>query len=34
MQFPPLINQPARVAERITTLDLMSDGRKFNVTEY
>jgi alkanesulfonate monooxygenase SsuD/methylene tetrahydromethanopterin reductase-like flavin-dependent oxidoreductase (luciferase family) len=34
VQLPPLINQPARVAERITTLDLVSDGRKFNVTEY
>jgi alkanesulfonate monooxygenase SsuD/methylene tetrahydromethanopterin reductase-like flavin-dependent oxidoreductase (luciferase family) len=34
VRLPPLINQPARVAERIATLDLVSDGRKFNVTEY
>jgi alkanesulfonate monooxygenase SsuD/methylene tetrahydromethanopterin reductase-like flavin-dependent oxidoreductase (luciferase family) len=27
VQMPPLINQPARVAERIATLDLISDGR-------
>ncbi|MGH7935232.1 MAG: LLM class flavin-dependent oxidoreductase [Candidatus Binataceae bacterium] len=27
VQLPPLINQPARVAERIATLDLVSDGR-------
>jgi hypothetical protein len=34
VQFPPLINQLARVTERIATLDLVSDGGKFNVTEY
>ena len=27
MQTPPYINHPARVAERIATLDLLSDGR-------
>ena len=27
VQMPPYINQPARVAERIATLDLISDGR-------
>ena len=27
MQMPPYINHPARVAERIATLDLLSDGR-------
>jgi alkanesulfonate monooxygenase SsuD/methylene tetrahydromethanopterin reductase-like flavin-dependent oxidoreductase (luciferase family) len=27
VQLPPLINHPARVAERIATLDLISDGR-------
>ena len=27
VQMPPLINHPARVAERIATLDLVSDGR-------
>lgn len=27
VQLPPLINHPARVAERIATLDLVSDGR-------
>jgi alkanesulfonate monooxygenase SsuD/methylene tetrahydromethanopterin reductase-like flavin-dependent oxidoreductase (luciferase family) len=27
VQMPPLINHPARVAERIATLDLISDGR-------
>lgn len=27
VQTPPLINHPARVAERIATLDLVSDGR-------
>lgn len=27
VQSPPLINHPARVAERIATLDLVSDGR-------
>ena len=27
VQTPPLINHPARVAERIATLDLISDGR-------
>ncbi len=27
VQMAPLINQPARVAERIATLDLVSDGR-------
>jgi len=27
VQMPPYINHPARVAERIATLDLLSDGR-------
>src|ERR1700756_2964062 len=27
VQMPPYINHPARVAERIGTLDLLSDGR-------
>src|SRR6266581_7536304 len=27
VQMPPYINHPARVAERIATLDLISDGR-------
>jgi alkanesulfonate monooxygenase SsuD/methylene tetrahydromethanopterin reductase-like flavin-dependent oxidoreductase (luciferase family) len=27
VQLPPLINHPARIAERIATLDLVSDGR-------
>jgi alkanesulfonate monooxygenase SsuD/methylene tetrahydromethanopterin reductase-like flavin-dependent oxidoreductase (luciferase family) len=27
VQMPPYVNQPARVAERIATLDLISDGR-------
>ena len=27
VQMPPHVNQPARVAERIATLDLISDGR-------
>src|SRR4051812_33008722 len=27
VQMPPNINHPARVAERIATLDLISDGR-------
>jgi alkanesulfonate monooxygenase SsuD/methylene tetrahydromethanopterin reductase-like flavin-dependent oxidoreductase (luciferase family) len=27
VQTPPYINHPARVAERIATLDLLSDGR-------
>lgn len=27
VQLPPLVNHPARVAERIATLDLVSDGR-------
>jgi len=27
VQMPPLINHPARIAERIATLDLVSDGR-------
>ena len=27
VQTPPAINHPARVAERIATLDLISDGR-------
>src|SRR5579883_2983715 len=27
VQTPPAINHPARVAERIATLDLLSDGR-------
>src|SRR5271155_413718 len=27
IQLPPNINHPARVAERIATLDLLSDGR-------
>ena len=27
VQMPPYINHPARVAERIATLDLVSDGR-------
>ena len=27
VQIPPQVNHPARVAERIATLDLISDGR-------
>src|SRR5207302_7275381 len=27
VQLPPAVNHPARVAERIATLDLLSDGR-------
>src|SRR5260370_25155974 len=27
VQLPPLINHPARIADRIATLDLVSDGR-------
>jgi alkanesulfonate monooxygenase SsuD/methylene tetrahydromethanopterin reductase-like flavin-dependent oxidoreductase (luciferase family) len=27
VQVPPLVNHPARVAERVATLDLVSDGR-------
>ncbi len=27
VQIPPAVNHPARVAERVATLDLMSDGR-------
>ncbi len=27
MHLPPAVNHPARVAERIATLDLISDGR-------
>ena len=27
MHLPPAVNHPARVAERISTLDLLSNGR-------